>query len=44
MYNSSNGILVSFLLVMVDEGTGTVIWPITVLVIFQSVAMSLPVQ
>jgi hypothetical protein len=41
MYNSSNGILVSLLLVMVDDSTGTVIWLITVPVIFQSVTMSL---
>jgi hypothetical protein len=44
MYNSSNGILVSLLLLMVDDSTSTVIWLITVPVIFRSVMMSLLVR
>jgi hypothetical protein len=44
MYNSSNGVIVSLLLVMIDDSTGTVIWPITVPVIFQSVVVYLLVQ
>ena len=35
MYNSSNGKIVSSLQVMIDDSTGTVIWPITVPVTFE---------
>jgi hypothetical protein len=41
MYNSSTGIIVSLILVMIDDSTGTVIWPITVPVIFRSVVIYL---
>jgi hypothetical protein len=41
MYNSSNGIIVSLLLAMIDDSTGTVIWPITMSVIFRSVVIYL---